>query len=96
MSSESNFIQINQLNSTRNKISDKYLKGINKTVDKKFYIGMDFHKIFNPDFPQEYYTALFNEIYNQMPHAPALYNWETIPKVFKKFLIMQRVLTFAF
>jgi hypothetical protein len=54
---------------------------INRTVAKKFYIGLEFFKIFNPDYPNEYYTSMFNQIVNQLPPYPALFSWDTIPKV---------------
>ncbi len=41
---------------------------------------MAFFKIFNPDFQNEYYTSMFNQIVNQLPPYPALFDWDTIPK----------------
>ena len=72
---------MNQLRSSRNQISQQYYEKIDKKVDKKFYIGIDFHKIFNPEYPNEYFTALFNEISNQHPSTNYLHDLDSLSKV---------------
>jgi hypothetical protein len=72
---------MSQLRSASNGISQQYYEKILKKVDKKFYIGMDFHKIFNPEYPNEYFTALFNEINNLIPSGTHLHNLDSLPKV---------------
>ena len=78
---DDSYIQISDLKSSINQVSEDYYRKINKKVDKKFYIGIDFLKIYNSEYPNEYFTALFNEISNKMPPVHALHNFDLIPKV---------------
>ena len=83
------FIQADDLRSTINNSHFDY----NQTVDKKFYISMEFNKINNPEFHNEklyslamtvknkLYTPQINNVSLMMPPAPPLYQWDDIPKV---------------
>jgi hypothetical protein len=76
-----------------------FLRKINTTNVKKFYLSMEFNKIDNPEFQDErlyslemfphfhrtpLYTPQINHISMMMPETPVLYHWDSIPKVTKK------------
>ena len=73
-----------------------YLKKLNTTNVKKFYLGMEFNKINNEEYYNKelyslnltmsykrapIYTSQINHISMQMPSTPVLYQWDKIPKV---------------
>jgi hypothetical protein len=62
--------------------------------DKKYYFGLEFKKVNNPEFnnqmyysiknvglDKQFYTPQINKISLQMPPAPPLYQWSDLPKV---------------
>lgn len=78
--------------------NESFHKLINTTNVKKYYIGLEFSRIDNPEYNDEQYyslnmmdqfkrqpvfTSQINNISMHMPSTPILYKWNQISKVTK-------------
>ena len=87
-------MQIDALRNFQSESNTKFSKRIQENPDKKFFFGMQYKFINNPEYHQpdyypietqpfdlRFYTTQFNSISMIMPASPALSQWDDLPKV---------------
>ncbi len=92
---DENYVQVNQLQSIVENEKINFFERIKQKPDKKFYFGMEFKKINNPEFNnpslypiklmpvlKQFYTPQINKISFDMPDVPLLSQFRDVPRVF--------------
>ena len=58
-----------------------FINKIKNATTKKFFLNIEYHKLFNPSFPHEYFTPQWQNITNDIPPIPLLFEWDYVPQV---------------